>query len=272
MKHIVQGLWIDGELSPLEWLTIRSFQKQGYIFHLYTYHLQIKVPENTIVLNANHIIPKNDVFQYKNTNQYGHGKGSYAGFSDIFRYKLLYENGGWWTDMDITCLKRLPEKEYVFRSNKSIQKAIGNVIFCPQKSELMRLCYEKSIVQIQEDNIDWNRPIEILNESIQELELQKFIIDISNPDSWPLVGNLMNQISVPKDFYCIHWMNEEWRRLNLSKTSFPESSVLYQLCKTHEIPVRRISTPLDKLKFRIRTSKMYYILINLKHLPAYLPQ
>jgi mannosyltransferase OCH1-like enzyme len=29
--------------------------------------------------------------------------GSYAGFADHFRYKLLLEKGGWWPDLDMPC-------------------------------------------------------------------------------------------------------------------------------------------------------------------------
>jgi hypothetical protein len=31
------------------------------------------------------------------------GKGTYAGFSDLFRYKMLFDRGGWWVDTDVVC-------------------------------------------------------------------------------------------------------------------------------------------------------------------------
>ena len=33
-----------------------------------------------------------------------HG-GSYAMFADMFRYLLLYLKGGWWSDLDMLCLR-----------------------------------------------------------------------------------------------------------------------------------------------------------------------
>ena len=59
-------------------------------------------------------MPKKEVFRLKNT---------FLPFSDIFRYKMLYENGGYWVDLDMICLKKLNFKEpFVFSSERTIQK------------------------------------------------------------------------------------------------------------------------------------------------------
>jgi mannosyltransferase OCH1-like enzyme len=68
------------------------------------YHIK-----NVIVKNANKIIEKEKIFKYPNKIILGFGENSYVGFSELFRYKVLYELGGWWSDMDVVCLKPLEE-------------------------------------------------------------------------------------------------------------------------------------------------------------------
>lgn len=273
IKNTVHGLWIEGSLSPLELLTIHSFIAQGYHFHLWSYYLDgSNIPNEVILKDAREIIPEKDIFLYQQKNQFGHGKGSFAGFSDIFRYKLLYEHGGWWTDMDITCLKRLPDTDYFFRANKIISSAVGNLIFCPPHSRIMQWCYEQAALSISEDNTNWILPIQILNDGIQKFALQSYIQSISNKDSWLEVSQLLNNRRIPDQYYCIHWMNEEFRRLKLSKSVFPTNSNLYQLALRYHLEVVPIKGLLERVKFTFKTSQWYYLLINLRSLPAYLFQ
>jgi hypothetical protein len=46
------------------------------------------------------IMDEREFFTYSE----GPGKGSPAAFANLFRYKLLFENGGWWVDTDVICL------------------------------------------------------------------------------------------------------------------------------------------------------------------------
>ena len=94
---IIQSLWIGGKLSPIEQLSISSFLKNNHEYHLYTYGEVIGVPNGTTLMDANLILPEKDIFTYN--------EGSYAGFADWFRWKLLYEKGGFWVDTDMICLK-----------------------------------------------------------------------------------------------------------------------------------------------------------------------
>ncbi len=114
---IINGLWIGGSLSPVELLCIRSYINHGHKFHLWTYSDVANIPKHKNITrkNAAEILEEGAVFSYEK----GPFPGSYAGFSDIFRYKLLFEHGGWWVDMDTVCLRAFdfPE-EYVFRAHK----------------------------------------------------------------------------------------------------------------------------------------------------------
>jgi hypothetical protein len=53
------------------------------------------------------------IFKYKDRN-------TYAGFSNIFGYKLVYEKGNFWVDMDIISLKPfIFTQDYVFAGSGS---------------------------------------------------------------------------------------------------------------------------------------------------------
>lgn len=94
---IIQSLWIGNPLSNLEKLCVQSFLDHGHQFHLYTYAEIGGVPSGAVIKDANQILPESKIFKASN--------GSFASFSDWFRYALLVEHGGFWVDMDIACIK-----------------------------------------------------------------------------------------------------------------------------------------------------------------------
>jgi hypothetical protein len=260
---VINGLWIGTYLSAIEQLTIKSFLNQGHTFVLWTYEPVINVPANTTIKDANEIIPKKDVFTYKYYNQFGHGKGSYAGFSDLFRYKLLYELGGWWVDMDVTCLKPFVfESQYVFRHHHK-NGLVGNIMKCPPKSDLMLYCFEQASKLINEDNRDWMLPLKILKEGINKHDLNSYTKDISNKDSWPDVAKLLKSPkSLDQNWYAIHWMNEEWRRLNLSKDTFLKGSLIAKLLFENDIKIK-LFPKVKAAHYIYKIGKINYSLINL---------
>lgn len=234
-EKTVHGLWIGDALSPMELLTIHSFLDKGHSFKLWLYsELKTKLPEGVLTGDANEIIPREKIFRYKNKSQFGHGKGSVAGFSDIFRYKLLYEYGGWWVDMDITCLKKFDfDKPYFFRKHHNLN-VVGNVMKCPKGSLLMKRCYDEAIAEIDEHNTDWHKPIDILNKHIDALQLNGYIVkDCSNQDRWDDTSRFIySNEEYPDHWYFIHWQNEEWRNKQIDKSTFYHNSTLSEmLCK-----------------------------------------
>lgn len=141
-NKIIQGLWIGGTLSVIEQLCIQSFIANGHEFHLYTYGEVKNIPEGTIVLDANDILLQKDIFR--------DSRGSVATYADYFRYKLLYQKGGWWVDLDVFCLQPFDIKApYSFASETREDKSVNvaNCIFkCPPQSPLLLHCIE-SITQ-----------------------------------------------------------------------------------------------------------------------------
>lgn len=239
---VVNSLWIGDELGPIELLTIKSFIGHGHRFKLWLYDkVKTPLPDGVEIDDAEDILPRTRIFAYKNKNEYGHGQGSVAGFSDIFRYKLLYEKGGWWVDMDVTCLKPLDFPEpYYFRKHHDLA-VVGNVIKCPASSELMRRCYEEAVQSVDADNTDWHKPIAILNANIAELNLLRYIRDgQSNIDRWEKTNRFILTDARPMaDWYYIHWQNEEWKYRGVSRERFYYRSYVAELLSGYglcEIP------------------------------------
>lgn len=265
MSQIVNGLWIQGNLTALELLTIQSFLDNGFYFQLWTYEPEnINAPNRTIIKNANEIISYDKVFSYNNINIHGHGKGSYAGFSDIFRYKLLYEHGGIWTDMDITCLQKFEiAQDYFFRFHHKVG-AVGNFMKCPKNSLLMKWCYEQASEKIDENNLDWMLPIHILNDGIKKYNLTTYIQKISNNDSFPEVAKLLSSNkNIPSEWKIIHWMNEEFRRLKISKETCLPNSTLSVLYSKYDIKHQTYKGS-EILKYKILLSRYTYLVRNIK--------
>lgn len=142
MPESVQSLWIGQELGLLERLAIRSFLAQGIPYELYCYDKPYGVPEGTHLRNAAEIIPPEQIFTYRS----GFGRGSYSAFSNVFRYRLLHDRGGWWVDTDVVCLRPFVfAEDYVFATELSDQgrvRAASCVIRSPAGAEYLKYCID----------------------------------------------------------------------------------------------------------------------------------
>jgi hypothetical protein len=260
----INSLWIGESLSPLEQLTIKSFLSQGHQFTLWTYEQVDNIPTGTDVRSADEIIPESMVFRYNNPSYLGHGQYSYAGFSDLFRYKLLYEKGGCWTDMDITCLRPLIINEpFLFRHHHK-SGAIGNLMYCLEGSEIMLWCYEQSVKRIHAENRDWMLPVNILNEGIKKFVLSSYVRKISNNDSFPVVAGLLQNKTPDPEWQIIHWMNEEFRRVGIPKDRFLKDSILDKLLSFYSIPHQQFRG-WETVLYKIKLSLPYYAGINIRN-------
>lgn len=130
-KLVIQSLWVGNKLSILEQLSIASFVRNGHEYHLYTYNDLLDVPEGAQLKDANEIIPEKNVFTCFN--------GSYAIFSDWFRWELLYKKGNFWVDTDVICLKPFQFDSNIIFGLESEHLAGTGVLGFPPNHELCRL-------------------------------------------------------------------------------------------------------------------------------------
>jgi len=261
MLEPIQSLWIGESLSNVEQLCIRSFLDNGHPFILYTYSHIKNLPDGVTIEDANQILPANTIFTYKE----GWGKGSYAGFADLFRFTLLQKKGGWWVDTDVICLK-----PFEFSSD---------LIICSSYEGQWESCPNSCILKIPKDhffvnhilNEVYKKDIENINfgaigpsliqQAVADLKLEYAVVPYYyfNPVSWSnvsdiILGNLtlknkIKEICRPffkphtlpgrklhKDSFAIHLWNEVWRQSNFEKNAtYSKFSTFEKLKKKYGI-------------------------------------
>ena len=139
---------------------------------------------------------------------------------------------------------------------------VGNVMKCPPKSDLMRLCYEEAVRTVDSNNTDWHKPIKILNKYVKELGLQRFIHSgCGNADEWGMVEKYIYGSEIPREnFLFIHWMNEEWRTRKIDKNDIPFRSALGKLLlqyRLKEKPEGQQSTIKNDIRYLLKSPRLY---------------
>lgn len=128
---IVNALWIGEKLGDISRCCLSSFVQKGHKVHLYTYSRILDIPEGVECLDANEIIPESNIIKHNAT-------GSYALFSDIFRYELMKRGKGIYIDCDVYCLRPIsvPDHGYLlgFEDDNVIN---GAVLKLPEGSPLL---------------------------------------------------------------------------------------------------------------------------------------
>lgn len=234
---VVQSMWI-GKLSELERLSIRSFLKVGYEYHLYSYGELQGVPDGVKVIDANTILSESNIFVYR----HGHEKGSYSGFANLFRYKMLLEVGGTWVDTDMVCLHALPEERYLFASQRECVN--NNLIRCPSGDEFARRCYEEALKKNPSELKLGDTGPYMIGPIIEDLGFGRYVLPFSavnyidyNDVSWfflddpEFVGRLLYE--KVKDSYCIHMWSQILRSLKIDKDAKYSDCCLYEILKRY---------------------------------------
>lgn len=200
----------------------QQFQKNGYDLNIWTYGNQINI-DGVAIRDAREIIPESLVF----LNQ----AGSYAGFSDLFRYSVLCTYGGLWVDTDVVALKpanELPQKPFLVteRTPENGLNINGNVICNPIRKfgnliDLARVYAER----FPKNEITWSEigPA-LLTAIIKSYPRHGFNIYppefANNINYWQCPDIFINEkfhFSFSDEMYFIHLYNEMWRRAGVDK-------------------------------------------------------
>ncbi|SHI59075.1 hypothetical protein SAMN05444000_10239 [Shimia gijangensis] len=130
-EYEIGMLWIEGPLSYVETLCAQSFMDAGHHVKLYHYKDVQNVPEGVELIHGDTILKIDKFIQHRRT-------GSFALFSDVFRYHLLKQRDRMiWADLDAYCVKTFQSKTGHFFGWESSKHINGGVLGLPSDSEAL---------------------------------------------------------------------------------------------------------------------------------------
>jgi len=230
-NKVIQGLWIGPELSVMEQLSIISFLRNGHEYHLYVYDTVKNIPVGTVIKNGNDILPSSRIFQYTD-------RPTYSGFANFFRYRLLFERGGWWADVDTICLKPFDfSEQYVFASEMDQELEVINngIIKVPAGSEIMNYAYGVCQTKNPKRLVFGETGPRLLSQAVRTygLENYKQPYYVFCPIDYPEWHKVLEPYvaAVHEHAYAIHLWNEMWRLANQNKNATYNQNCIYEQLK-----------------------------------------
>lgn len=230
-------MWLGRKLSTMEQLSIRSFQENGHEFHLYLYFPCDGVPANTVVKDANSVIPFEKIREY----------ASIPNFSDAFRYIMIQKGYPWWVDLDVICLKPFDFKEdYIFTSEvfyglPDDQLVNGCVLKAPSDSEFIKTAIARCAAMDTKhptgkilDGILALGP-ELMTDLAAEFNLRGYVQPLSTftPIACVQTPTLFLDPTLGLDLtsaYGVHMFHSQWAKIGTDGTHHP--TCLYERLKS----------------------------------------
>ena len=127
----IAALWMEGSLSFLEQLCLKSFVDAGHHVKLYHYGPLENVPDGMELADASAVLPRTDFLAHART-------GSPALHSDLFRYKMLeQEKDTIWADTDAYCMKKFETPNGHFYGWESEKHINGGVLGLPSDCDTL---------------------------------------------------------------------------------------------------------------------------------------
>jgi hypothetical protein len=251
-------------------LSIHSFLEHGHEVHLFVYEDVEGVPEGTVVRPAEEVLPVGEIFRYRA----GRGRGSPSAFSNYFRYKLLLERGGWWSDLDMVCLQPLefPEEHVLgYERSPGGGTLVGTgIVKAPIGSALMEYCWRASR-EVDRSRLVWGDiGPRLMTRAIEPTAVPARMLapDVFFPIDFWQVWRLVQDRQIPEGAHAIHLWHSGWRPQWLDPDSVYHPACIYELLKRRygvaspaggpKGPSRRAAAMhrLRQLKARLRSRRL----------------
>lgn len=232
MNGIVRSFWHGGDLTPLQLLSLRSFIANGHPVELYVYEDIGNVPEGVTLKDARSVMPESMVFAYAD----GFGKGSFAACSNIFRYRLVHQLGGWWVDTDVVCLAPLrdePEYLFVTEERRGREDVFGTFLFrAPAGSPFLEYCFQDAEAR-DRDKIRWTEiGPSLFDAAIRRHNLQDWAASrrMYNPINFDEAPRFFSPEENFDDCRTVHLWNSVWKANDMNVFGeYYKESLFYQL-------------------------------------------
>lgn len=143
------AMWIGNPLTKIQETALASFVYYGHDINLFVYDMDIPVPRGVKKINANEVMSSKDSFLVD---------GTYAAFSDLFRYRMINKTGLTWVDADVICLS--PDWDFkdgviVGREKTDTNDITGSVLGLPKNSEILKYMIDFS-TNFDREKIRWS--------------------------------------------------------------------------------------------------------------------
>jgi hypothetical protein len=246
-KEIANFFW-HGKFSAVEESCVKSFVKHGFDVHMWSYTgIQVDGAKSC---DASQILPKEDIFKYQHAyNGIISESGNLAAFSDVFRYKVIGFNSGWWFDTDCYCLKNQLEFKKL-KKNKSLVAGLESVKTSVAANGAMWAddtfldVINKKTQEISEQKnyilSFWGElgPT-LITKTALDLKLQNQFLPINNfyaiqmeQDDLFIDSNKKEYAkSLIKDSYLTHIWTKQWKNKNIDRNNLPKDSLIQDLVK-----------------------------------------
>jgi hypothetical protein len=247
----IQMLWVRGDLSRLEQLSLRSFLAHGHPVHLYSYEPPRHIPAAVHLHPAGDIVPA-AIAPLGPSAPFA--PGSLGAFSDYFRYLLLQARGGWWSDLDVVCLRPWRfARAALTASSEELgfgRKANGYVLRFPPAHPVINACVDAlRSADLRTLGIDRTGPL-LLNRVLHEQQQTALMLapEVFGPVPWnasfQLVRSLRERLSLDElkqrlrrphlsirrtsATVAVHLWHETWRHAGRDKHATYPRSCLYE--------------------------------------------
>jgi hypothetical protein len=232
------SFWYQGALTGFEYLCIKSFLDYGHEFFLYTYDDELLTPPGCVVRTAHEFFDEDAVFFYsKNAEK------KVSAFSNMFRYRMIYETGLCWVDTDVLCLsENFPMPSYMFARQDS-EFYNGAILRLPVGHEAMHLAAEYCWA-VRESAVWGDLGPRLVTKIVDEydLESQACPTEWFYPVHWRNALKLLDPAS-EKDLtkqienaHLIHLWNEIFSRHGVNKKKLPpDGSFLANAVERHRV-------------------------------------
>jgi hypothetical protein len=232
MLPIIQAFW-HGPITTMERLSVASFLAHGHEVHVFTYGELDDLPGGTVICDAREVLPPMSRWRGP---VYRDSRGSFSAYSNLFRYKLLYERGGWWVDLDTVCLQPFDfAEEYVFATEPDQTLAPG-VLRVPAGTELMAWCYERCLA-MGKDRRKWgNTGPRLFNEAVERFGMRAHAVPASVliPIDWPDWAAFLDQErewNFELETRALHLWNSLWAKNGRDRDGSYPPGCLYETLK-----------------------------------------
>jgi hypothetical protein len=230
---IIQSFWAGPRLSVMEQLSIRSFLSHGHPFHLYTCGHVENAPDGTVVRAAEEIIPS-----AAGLRDCGAAETEVPALSAGFRFAVLHERGGWWTDLDNVCIRPLEfhdEHLFGFEREPDGRRRVGvGLMKAPAGSPLMQesllLCQQLERT-LRSAAGDVGR--HALAEALERVPAPVRIVEPSAfcPIDFWRVWQFIGERLLPERCSTIRLWSAKWRRERLNPDAVYDLECIYEQLK-----------------------------------------